>query len=388
MGVNYNNIRLRSDGRLEGRISINGKTKSFYGKTKAEIKRKMNEYEREYSHDQSNPKTDYLGVFIENWLRQHKRFELKESSYDRLETLYISHIKNSSIATKCLGDISYIEIQKLLNEMVCPSDNKRAYAKSTAKKTYELLTEVYKFADAQYKMTYNPMLNVHVPKESGCVKKSKETFSLTPLQIELFKQQCTIKTSSGLYKYKYGLVFMLMLNLGVRVGEMIALQFTDFDLKNKIVRINKNAMPNVKIRNEQGDPVNVRSTKITTPKTRRSIRTLPLNDKALYYLQEIIADNEARKISTEYVCSTTIGTMATARNLQRTLDIIASNAGLPHIWLHILRHTFGSELIRNKVDVSVVSKLMGHTNTSITYNVYVHVIEEEAAKAMTLVNIG
>lgn len=56
--------------------------------------------------------------------------------------------------------------------------------------------------------------------------------------------------------------------------------------------------------------------------------------------------------------------------------------------LHTLRHTFGSTLIRNKVDVSVVSKLMGHANIMVTYNKYIHVINEEKAKAMELVEIA
>ncbi|WP_312429207.1 tyrosine-type recombinase/integrase [Lacrimispora sp.] len=46
--------------------------------------------------------------------------------------------------------------------------------------------------------------------------------------------------------------------------------------------------------------------------------------------------------------------------------------------------TFGSELIRKGVEISIVSKLMGHSNAATKYNTYIHVLDEEAAKAMTL----
>lgn len=382
-------IRTRSDGRIEGRISIDGVKKSVYGKTEAEVKRKIRQFRIEFDQGKINPKTDRLGEFIEKWLVNYKFNELKPSSYDRLERLYLSHIKNSRIANKLIGNINSNDIQSLLDNMVSPQNDERAYARSTAKKVYELLSEMYKFAQGEYDLKYNPMTKVRIPKEEKCEVKVKETFALTPTQISAFESQCLVK-SNKTYKYKYGLVFLMMLSLGLRVGEMLALEFDDFDCDNKVVRINKSVMSFTKVRDKNKKPVTdelKRESKITTPKTKRSIRTLPINDKVIFYLNEIKSDNKIRGIEPKYVCSTTTGTMPTARNLQRTLDIIANNAGLPHIWLHILRHTFGSVLIRKKVNISVVSKLMGHASTTITYNTYVHTIEEEEAKAMELLNV-
>lgn len=76
--------------------------------------------------------------------------------------------------------------------------------------------------------------------------------------------------------------------------------------------------------------------------------------------------------------------------MSRSLQTIKSKSEkIPaELTLHTLRHTFGSTLIRNKVDVSVVSTLMGHANIMVTYNKYIHVINEEKAKAMNLVEIA
>ena len=95
-------------------------------------------------------------------------------------------------------------------------------------------------------------------------------------------------------------------------------------------------------------------------------------------------------IQSKFVCCTTKGTRQTHRNLLRSLYTIRDKSDMipDNVSLHTLRHTFGSTLIRNKVDVSVVSKLMGHANIMVTYNKYIHVINEEKAKAMELVEIA
>lgn len=60
---------------------------------------------------------------------------------------------------------------------------------------------------------------------------------------------------------------------------------------------------------------------------------------------------------------------------------------VPHCGLHILRHSFGSALVRKGVDISVVSKLMGHSSPAITRSKYIHVLKEQQAEAVELLNI-
>ena len=57
------------------------------------------------------------------------------------------------------------------------------------------------------------------------------------------------------------------------------------------------------------------------------------------------------------------------------------------VTLHTLRHTFGSVLVRRGVGIEVVSSLMGHANISITYQKYIHVVQEQKAKAMSMVSV-
>ena len=49
---------------------------------------------------------------------------------------------------------------------------------------------------------------------------------------------------------------------------------------------------------------------------------------------------------------------------------------------HELRHSFGSALIKNGTDIKVVSQLLGHKDISVTYNVYIHILEEQEIEAV------
>lgn len=80
--------------------------------------------------------------------------------------------------------------------------------------------------------------------------------------------------------------------------------------------------------------------------------------------------------------------MQIERNLQRSLDRIIKMTNInKKVTLHTLRHTFGSVLLRRGVNIEIISKLMGHANISITYNKYIHTIQEEEAKAMQMVKV-
>lgn len=93
-------------------------------------------------------------------------------------------------------------------------------------------------------------------------------------------------------------------------------------------------------------------------------------------------------IVSDYICCTKVGTRQVYRNLERSLIRIVKRTNIKqNVTLHTLRHTFGSVLIRRGVGVEVVSKLMGHANIGITYNKYIHVIQEQEVKVMEAIQI-
>lgn len=371
------NVRKRADGRHEGRITLNGLTKYVYGKNETECKRKLKLLIKDYEAGLINPKTASLFEYCFNYIKKkNKTIEL--STYNRLNTIVNKQIKESLIGYKQFGSLKTEELQKFFNELA------KTYSFGTIKNVYVFLLGVYGDAVKNYEITFNPMLGVSVPKESYCAKKRKETFALSPEQILLFRKACLQKnTSNDEYKYRYGLTLLLILNTGMRIGEVVALEWNDIDLSKNIIKINKSMQYNVKEENSD-----VRKSFVKSTKTKRSNRIIPMNDEIKFILSEILEYNKRHNIESDIVCSSETGGYTLARSIQRSLDTIIKGTELPHLWVHLLRHTFGSELIRRGVDISIVSRLMGHSNTTTTYNTYVHVLEEEAAKAMLMPNIS
>lgn len=363
-------VRQRSDGRFEGRVTFNGLTKYAYGKTETECKRKLKGIIREYDDGLINPRTATFYDYCKQYIKQKKN-SIEPSTLGRISIIVEKQIGGSKICNKQFGALKSEELQELFLSL------SSQYSYGTIKNIYNFISGVYNYAIINKDISYNPMLTTSIPKEKFC-KKTKDTFALSPSQIIEFKSSCLEKNkSNGLYKYRYGLTLLLILNTGMRIGEAIALEWNDVDFEKKLIRINKSMQYNIKVENSDR-----RESFVKSPKTRNSKRIIPINNEIEYVLGEIKKMNSG--IKTDIVCCNENGGYALARSIQRALAMIIKDTNIPYIWVHLLRHTFGSELIRKGVDISIVSRLMGHSNTTTTYNSYIHVLEEEAAKAMSL----
>lgn len=387
--VNNMTIRERKDGRLEGRISIRGKRIGFYGKTKTEVKNQAKEHLQKVENGYKEPKNVIFNEYMEYWLTTFKKNKIEFSSYNRLCSVY-AHQIHDSIGNKKIGQITTKDIQDLIDSHANPLDPAvKPLALSGLKRILNLLNPCLKKAVEEGAIQKNPCEHVILPKESCILKKTKQQFSLSDKELEEFKVAALSKYKSTKdYRSRDALVLLLMLNLGLRVGELLALEWTDVDLQSEVVHISKTVQEGI-TDYEGGNEKkkNYQKTKSST-KTPSGVRVLALNSMVLYYIDELQKYDERHQITSKYVACTGVGTMNCSRNLQRSLDRVINRTNIQkHVSLHTLRHTFGSTLLRNGVNIEVVSKLMGHSNITITYNKYIHVIQEEEAKAMNGVNI-
>ena len=374
--VNNMTIRERKDGRLEGRISIQGKRIGFYGKTKTEVKNQAKEHLQKVENGYKEPKNVIFNEYMEYWLTTFKKNKIEFSSYNRLCSVYAHQIHNS-IGNKKIGQITTKDIQDLIDSHANPLDPAvKPLALSGLKRILNLLNPCLKKAVEEGVIQKNPCEHVILPKESCILKKTKQQFSLSDKELEEFKVAALSKYNSTKdYRSRDALVLLLMLNLGLRVGELLALEWTDVDLQSEVVHISKTVQEGI-TDYEGGNEKkkNYQKTKSST-KTPSGVRVLALNSMVLYYIDELQKYDERHQITSKYVACTGVGTMNCSRNLQRSLDRVINRTNIQkHVSLHTLRHTFGSTLLRNGVNIEVVSKLMGHSNITITYNKYIHVI--------------
>lgn len=380
-------FKERKDGRWEGRLSIDGNRKSFYGKTKVEVKQKAREYLQKVANGYREPKKILLNDFVEYWLKNYKLNRIEPSSYTRLYRVYECQIKNT-LGMKVIGSISTADIQKLIDNHANPADDKtKPLALSGLKKILHLLGPCLQVAVIEGLISENPCDNVLLPIESCIKTKTKKQITMSDAEIEEFKREALARyKTTNEYCSRDAIVLLIVLNLGLRVGEVTAWEWNDIDFEKGITFINKTVQNGIKNFSDVGNRTYTLIKDST--KTVNGERILKLNDTVMFYLRELQAYDKRKNIVSKYVCCTNRGTQGIARNLQRSLDRLIKKTNIhKNITLHTLRHTFGSVMIRRGVGVEIVSKLMGHANIMITYTKYIHVLQEQQVLAMQTVKV-
>ena len=174
---------------------------------------------------------------------------------------------------------------------------------------------------------------------------------------------------SSVKDYEY-LGIVLCFYTGLRIGELLSLTWDDIDLKNKTMFINKN-ISRVKI---NGTYQNI----TTIPKTSKSRRTIPICNSLVILLKKL----KIKHIS-NYVISAKDGKQMLTRTYQHIFKSLQKKVGITKpLNFHSIRHTFATRAIESGMDVKTLSELLGHSNTSITLNRYVHSMFETKKKAM------
>ena len=309
---------------------------------------------------------DTVEDYMMKWLVNIKQPTLKRSSYDRVE----QNLKYQIFPTigkiklkKLTGD----DIQFMLNDLAAH------VSYSTTKKAYCNLKSCLRYASIKGDIKRDPMLSVVLPKNN----RSDETVVYYSAdQIRAIVDEALSTYKNGKYKYRYGYVIILLLNTGLRLGEALALSWADVDFENEVLYVH-NSTSTVKTRGERSKSY---ETIVQTPKSKNSIRYVPLNRAALdalVKLKAIVGDNEK-------VVSTENGNVVDHARIYRTMRRILNNCGLSgkRDIVHALRHTFATLLLRKGTDIKVVSTILGHSDVSVTMKFYYHVIEEQKKTAI------
>lgn len=155
----------------------------------------------------------------------------------------------------------------------------------------------------------------------------------------------------------FGIV--LCLYTGLRIGELLAPTWDDIDFTNGLMKVDKEAY-----RYKQNG---VWHTIIDKPKTKSSIRIIPLSKTLLFKLKEI-----KKKSGYEHIISTNKNTIVDTRSYQKTYERILRKLNIPYKNFHSLRHTFATRAVELGIDVKSLSEIMGHKNPTVTLQRYTH----------------
>lgn len=352
----------------------------FSGKTQAECKRKLKEYLQQKALMSNNHTDMTVDEYADFFLYKVKYGTIKASSFDRLEKTFQCHIR-PEIGYIKVSDVTTQHIQVLINEKAFPTEDKNPLSRSSLKKIQEALNMMFAYAVLREHLNKNPMIGVIMPSEDNILVKEKDVKEIPKGELESIIRVCKqqVKKEDRL-KYRLGPLFIFLVNTGLRIGEALVLKQNDIDMERKVMSVNK-TIATVKERDHERKALkNVIA--INTPKTKRGSRDIPLNEMAIEALKLMKDNNTKLGIKSEYIFCSDRGTLINERNAFRAFDVILKNAGVEHYGLHSLRHTFASMLLRKTKQIELVSAILGHSNTSITYNRYIHVLEEDKTEAM------
>ena len=337
------------------------KRKTIYGKTRQEVKNKLEKIITELNTDTYVDKSkvtlyDVAKEFIDTAYKMNK---LKESSYSRkLHTLknisshYIAQMELQKITEKDLKDF-LIYITK--------------YSDSVIAKIYGILNNTFRIAVRRNILRYNFLdnqLEFEIPLSKKYKNKSKSVSAFT---IEEQKQLINKLQNAEKFRYKYQIIIGLF--TGMRMGEINALDLDDIDFENKLIHIRR-----------------------TITRTFDDRATIGSYTKTVNGIRDLIMDPYLEKIFREYLSSEyytpndyhllfcnsnkeCISTDTVNMMFKEFCKNINIGKGYD-VHQHMLRHTFATRCIESGMPASVLSKIMGHANVSTTLNVYCEVFDK------------
>ena len=347
----------------------NSDKKYFYGKTVKEVQEKVDNYNNSSSQLLVNNKTTVY-EYSKYWLTTKENL-IKSKTYDGYEYIIEYVIADTSqfdIKNKQIQNVTEKQLQSYFDGLIYK------HAKSTIIKTKAIFNQIFNLAKKEKIVSYNIVSDIKIPIEDKIAKKTKTISFLNDEDIIKLEKEAENK----LYSCNARMI-VFILHTGLRISELIGLEWEDVDFDNRVIHIKNNKVL-IKNRNKNDD--NKYNFYNTTPKTNSGMRSIPLSDKAY----EIILEMKGRH--NKYVFVTSNGNTIYPANLTRTLNkmLKRANCSIQKCGLHTLRHSFGSTLIRNGVDIKVVSKLLGHSKISTTYDIYIHILEESKKEAINIFN--
>lgn len=292
---------------------------------------------------------DWLNSWLENYIRP----SVRDRTYERYAYIIEQHIR--PIGGIGLNDLSLLVLQRFITGLLS-AGNRRTGKGLSANSVNTVISVIRNSLKTAHLLGLTAEYTADKLKRPKRKEKSVDCFTLA----EQKKIEQAVIT--GKKDKLYGII--LCLYSGLRIGELIALEWHDIDFTKGILTVSKSC--------HDGKNGLI----IDEPKTANSRRVIPLPKQLLPILKGI-----KKKSDSPFVVSSN-GMPVSVRSYQRSFELLLKRLNIAHKGFHSLRHTFATRAIECGMDVKTLSEILGHKNPTVTLNRYAHSLMEHKAEMM------
>ncbi|MDU2622171.1 MAG: site-specific integrase [Streptococcus lutetiensis] len=340
--------------------------------TKKELKQKR---EFKINEFKENGYTRYKSVTVKNyrelselWLKNHK-LEVKPQTYSQT----VSELK-----THLLPVFGNVRVEKITLPMVQVFVNKIANNPNLGSVSLKIILSInkriLKYAVNLQLITVNPADNIIVPKNKKNISQKKELKYFETNQLKQFKDYLD-KLPNTFRNYYHKTLYDTLLATGLRIGEAVALEWSDIDLDNGYIDVNKTLVWS--------------RMETNSPKSMAGYRKIPIDRNTVLMLrlykarqhQCFIEHGYGGKMA-EHVFSNGLHAYPSREGLQKTLTKHLKLAGLPYLTLHAFRHTHASLLLNAGISYKELQQRLGHSTLAMTMDTYSHLFDDTEKEAV------
>lgn len=343
----------RKDGRWAGSFySVEGKRVYVYGSTQQEALEKLRKAQSEQEQGvlATGPKLK-LGVYLEQWLEDVKKPELRVSSYVKYKKLIVGYI------IPVLGNL---QLQKLTPQHVQSFYTKKLKEGLSAKTVHSIHGVLHNALDNAVRWRL-------VPKNV--------TDLVTPPRLEKHEvQSLTLEQARTLLAaargHRLDMLLTLALTTGMRRGELLALRWSDIDLESGMLQVRRTVDFIARYGYVEGEPKTARSRrKIVLP----AFVVAMLKQHRKNQLEQRLKVGDDWQDRDLVICGLE-GNYLNPRYLLKLFDKLLAEAGLSHMRFHDLRHSVVTLLLGMGVDPRTIQEFVGHEDITTTLRIYSHVL--------------